>query len=455
AKAQIKEDIRNDVLATAREEGWADARKLPGWVRGLSFSGDVRTRAQGENFAADNVAPEVFRSQTDSPAWAPDLTNTRTDRKRMTVRARVAVAAKASDSLNAGVRITTGSSTGSPTSASQTAGNGFNRYGVSIDRAFIRWEPSHLLRMEAGRMAVPFDHTDLLFPDDLSLDGVAAKGELDLASGMFGFAVAGAFPLEEFASTARDKYLLGGQMGLDWALDSDWKLRAAVGLYEFRNIEGERESALPPTGALAGTTGYQSSQYLASVRQKGNTLINLNAPGSTASPVWGLASKFRPVDLTLSLTARHFMPYELGFVLNVVKNTAFDKADIARRAGTAAVNDLVDMTNGYQMRLNFGAARMDEPGAWSTYLAFRKFERDAWVDAYTDTTWHLGGTNYKGFSLGGLYAFDNKATLGARLTSTRNLDDGVRYGSGSALSGNLSSAPLKIDVVQVDVNFRF
>jgi hypothetical protein len=373
----------------------------------------------------------------------------------MSVRARVAFDAKTSDSVTAGVRLSTGGSSGSPTSASQTLGNDFNRFGVSMDRAWMRWEPLANLSLQGGRMEVPFDKTDLLFPDDMSLDGVAAKGELDLASGLFGFAHAGAFPLAEFANTARDKYLLGAQVGLDWAPDGKWLLRGALGGYNFRNVEGQRESELPPTGALSGTTGYQSSLYPSAVRQKGNTLINLNAPASTAAPVWGLASKFRPVNLNLSLTARHFLPYEASLSLDYVVNTGFDRADIQRRAGTNAVADLKAMTQAFQTRLSFGYAHPQEYGEWNTFIAWRKFDRDAWVDAYTDTTWHLGGTNYKGFSLGGQIAIDRRATLGLRLTSTRNLDDGVRYTNAGVTSGNLSSAPLKIDVFQIDANVRF
>jgi len=308
-------------------------------------------------------------------------------------------------------------------------------------------------------MAVPFDHSDLLFPDDLSLDGVAGKGELDLASGLYGFAVAGAFPLEEFAISNKDKWLLGGQVGLDWAADANWQLRAALGVYQFRNVEGTRESELPPTGPLAGVSPYQLSQYPASVRQKGNTLINLNAPLSTASPVWGLASKFRPVNLTVGVVAKHFAPYQVALGLDVVKNTAFDAADISRRAGTDAVSGLKDKTLGLQARLSFGSAQLQSRGDWQGFVTYRHFERDAWVDAFTDTTWHLGGTNYKGFSIGGQYAFDNKFTLGLRFTSSRNLDDGVRFlaipGDASSVSGNLSSAPLKIDVLQLEANMRF
>lgn len=458
-REKIKQEVRNDVLATARDEGWTDGRRLPTWLKSVAVEGELRIRAQAEMLPEDNISPEIFRAQTDSPAWAPDLTNTQHDRHRLTLRARVGVTAKASDTLSAGVRLATGSASGSPTSESATLGNGSNRIAVGIDRAWLRWEPRHDVRIEGGRMAVPFDGTDLLWPDDLGLDGLAGRGELDVASGLYGFVKAGAFPLEEFANSSRDKWLLGGQMGIDWAFGNAWQLRAALGVYQFRNIEGVRENELPPTGALAGVVPYQTSAYPAAIRQKGNTLINLNAPLSTSAPVWGLASRFRPVDLSLSLSSRHYSPYEATLSLDVVKNTAFDIDDIQRRAGTTAVADLRDKTLGYQARLSFGTPKLAETGDWQAFVAFRHFERDAWVDAYTDTTWHLGGTNYKGFSLGGQVAFDHKATLGLRFTSTRNLDDGVRFlaipGDETSISGNLSSAPLKIDLLQLEANLRF
>ena len=186
-RAQLKEDIRNDVLATARDEGWADARKLPSWLRAVTLEGDVRVRTQSEFWDEDNLGAEIFRAQTDSPAWAPDLLNTQHDRNRITVLPRLGLTAKASDSLNGGIRLVTGSTSGSPTSTSATAGNGANRVSIGLDRAYLRWEPEHGARVEGGRMAVPFDGTDLLWPDDLSLDGLAGPltlMQLNRASGV-------------------------------------------------------------------------------------------------------------------------------------------------------------------------------------------------------------------------------------------------------------------------------
>jgi hypothetical protein len=457
-KAQIKEDIRNDVLAQAREEGWADPRAIPRWTRGLSVSGDLRVRLQDERYDYTNLPAEAFRGQTASPAWAPDLSNTLTERNRLTLRARLAVDAKVSDDTAAGIRLSTGTTSG-PTSSSQTLGTGFNKAGVVIDRAFLRYEPRFDFRVLAGRFANPFFGSDLLWPDDLSFDGVAVQAERNLVPGAFAFATVGVFPLEELSVDRRDKWLYALQVGSDWSLGSTTQLRVGAAVYDFANIQGVRETDPPPSGPRAGTVPYFGSQYPASVRLKGNTLINLNDPTSTAAPTWGLASRFRPINLSAGLTLRAFDPIEIGVNLDWVHNSAFDIADIRRRAGTAAVDSLVARTTGIQAKLTLGMARLAEKGDWQLSAAMRQFERDAWVDGFTDTTWHLGGTNYKGWQIGGQYAFDRRTSLGFKVTSTRNLDDGYRYlavpGDPNSISGNLSSAPLKIDVFQIDLNTRF
>ena len=214
-----------------------------------------------------------------------------------------------------------------------------------------------------------------------------------------------------------------------------------------------------PTWLRAGTVAYQSSQYPGGLRLKGNTLINLNDPTSTAAPVWGLASKFRPINVTAGLTLNHFDPLQLGVVMDYVHNSGFDLADIRKRAGTSAVDMLSDKVNGYQARVLFGSRRLTEKGDWNAFAAYRLFERDAWIDGLTDTTWHGGGTNYKGWSIGGAYFLDRNTSIGLRWTSTRNLDDGYRFlavpSDPRSISGNLSSAPLKVEVIQIDVNARF
>ncbi len=458
-KAQIKEDIKLEVLATAREENWADARKLPAWLRTFNFEGDIRVREETALLASTNTPASLYRSQVESPAWSPDLTNTQTNRSRLTLRARFGFTANVSDEVSSGFRLSTGSS---PTSASQTLGSSpgfFNRYTIGLDRAWLRWEPMQDLHVTGGRMATPFFGSDLLWPDDLSLDGVAVHAARNLGSGLYAFGNIGAFALQELELKSSDKWLLGAQLGVDWAVTDRTHLRVGAAVYDFRNIEGVRETSPVPSGALAGTVPYYSSEYRSGARLRGNTLINLNDPTNTGAPVWGLASKFRPINLSAALTMNQFDPVQVGVTLDYVKNSAFDLADIQRRSGAAAVADLADKTTGVQARFQIGSKVMGERGTWSTFFAMRRFDRDAWVDALTDTTWNLGGTSYKGYSLGGSYAFDRRSTIGLRWTSTRNLDDGRRFLSNpndpTSVTGNLSSAPLKVDVIQIEVNSRF
>ena len=472
-REQLRDEIKNEVLATAREERWADPRALPDWVRGITFDGDFRLRWQMENYAAPryaagetdpcaivggNLPAACYRGQSTSPAWAPDLTNTTTDRDRFTLRARLGATAKLSDDTQVGLRLSTGTTSG-PTSASQTLGTQFNKASLVLDRAFLRWEPRFDLRAFAGRMANPFFGSDLLWPDDLSFDGVALQAEKTVASGAYVFATVGAFPLEEFNVDKCDKWLYAFQLGADWAVSDRIQWRTGLALYQFARVEGIRESAPAPTGVLAGTVPYQTSAYPTSLRLKGNTLINLNDPTSSAAPVWGLASKFKPINLSTALMLTHFNPVDLALQLDWVKNSGFDLADIRNRAGSAAVDGLAERTTGLQFKLTAGQARPGNAGEWQAFVAWRKFERDAWIDGFTDTTWHTGGTSYKGWQLGGSYAFDRRTTLGLRLTSTRNLDDGVRVfatpGDPNAATATLSSAPLKIDVLQLDLNARF
>ena len=163
--------------------------------------------------------------------------------------------------------------------------------------------------------------------------------------------------------------------------------------------------------------------------------------------------------MTAALTLNQFDPVQVGVTLDYVKNSAFDLADIQKRAGPASVGDIANKTTGLQARFQIGSKVLGERGTWNTYFAMRRFERDARVDAFTDTTWNLGGTSYKGFSLGGSYAFDRRSTIGLRWTSTRNLDDGHRAllnpSDPTSIGGNMSSAPLKIDVIQLEVNSKF
>jgi len=455
-RKQMSDEIKTEVLAQARSERWGEPGALPDWLGRITIAGDVRARAEGDYFDGANIPAVYYHNQTASPAWSPDLNNTTNTTSRMTLRARLGVSAKIGDTLDATIRASTGNSSSGPTSTSQTLGNDFNKYQLVLDRAWISWRPWEALTLNAGRMPTPFYNTDLSWADDLSFDGLATQIKTAIAGEHQLFATVGAFPLEYGSlGSSTNKWLLGAQIGGSMRIASGVKAKLGVAIYDFHKVEGQRETDPPPTGPLAGTQPYFASQYSPNWRQKGNTLIALNDPTSTAAPVWGLASKFRPVDLTLGLNLEMFAPVMIKMTADFIKNTAFDINDINRRAGVTLVQ-LYPKNRAAQFRVDVGADTIQRRGDWQAFTGYRYFERDAWVDGFTDTTWNLGGTNYKGWTLGLNYGIDRNAWLGARWTSTRNLDDGVRFTDPSgATSGTMSNAPLKIDVFQLELNARF
>jgi hypothetical protein len=95
--------------------------------------------------------------------------------------------------------------------------------------------------------------------------------------------------------------------------------------------------------------------------------------------------------------------------------------------------------DGYLAELGFGSSVMTRAHAWRVGLGYRRVERDAVVDAFTDSDFRLGGTDVKGYSLSFDYALSPKVV--SRL----------RYLSGSEIDG----PPLGIDVVQLDLSASF
>lgn len=454
-KAEMREEVKREVLAQARTERWGEPGALPSWLNRIGLEGDLRVRWQYEDWADDNAAPFTFYSQSDSPSWAPDLVNTIGNRNRFTMRARMGITSHLKYGFKAALRLSTGNA--GPVSTSQTLGGNdgnFSKYAVWLDRASLQWEAyTPDITLAAGRMANPFAGSDLAWPDDLNFDGVTARYQLNLKDSQQLYATAGAFPLQEFEVNSTDKWLYGVQMGANLELNPRHKLSLGLALYDFQGVEGLYDGNLTaPTGTLARTSGYLNSQYPSSVRQKGNTLIRLNAPtssGTSQAPVWGLASKFRPLVLNLGYQTTAMESVTFKSSLDVIKNTGFELAEINRRLPAPIA--LAEKTTALQVRAQIGSPKQELRGDWTAYLAWRRFERDAWVDAFTDTTWHLGGTNYSGWAIGGAYHVGPRTTAGLRLTSTRNLEDGALIGG----VPNVSSAPLKIDVIQLELNTRF
>jgi hypothetical protein len=420
-RREIREEIKQEVLSQAKAERWGEPGALPEWMDRIALEGDLRLRLQRDLFQQENAAPIFFQAE------GQNINNTTDDRDRLRVRARIGLRAKVTDWLSGGIRLTSGS--GDPLSTNQTLGSSFNKYQIFIDRAYLKLDPLPWLTASAGRIPNPWFGTDLVWNENLNFEGAALTLKPGLGN-LNGFLTVGAFPLHEIEDTpltlAKDKWLYGAQAGLEWTTASNSRFKFGVGLYDYRNTEGIRNTA-----AFPNAYDLTAPQF----RQKGNSLFDINS-GVVGSPsLFALAPRYRELNVTTALDLARFDPVHIVLTGDYVKNLGFDRSEILSRTGL----DIAPETRGYAGRLLVGMPQLRQRGDWQTFVGYKYLERDAVLDAYTDSDFHLGGTNAKGYLVGGAYGLARNAWLTLRWLS----------------SNEISGPPLSIDVLQLDFNARF
>ncbi len=468
---QIRDEVKQEVMAQAKEENWAQPNTFPDWASRISFEGDMRLRNESRlysntnsneffDFAQLNEDGPYDVNQFTNSTWPPIL-NSREDRENMLrLRARFGLNAQLSDTWKAGIRIGTGSDS-SPVSTTQTLGAGFGKKDIWLDRGYITWTPSDRLSITGGRIANPFMSTDLLYSNDLNFDGMAAMFNHPFSDDLSLFGTLGAFPVEytSDASTASfdkqesdNKWLYGLQMGADWRINNSNRLKGALAYYQFDDIEGSRSSPCEP---WSGDVECDSDGSRASFMQKGNTLfllrditLNPSVPSTdTPNPQYvGLASEFNLLDLNLTWETDLFNDMKLGTHLNYVHNLGYDESEMRKRSGGFFANNLDEsgeIESGADAWM-FSAALgnsldMLKEGDWNVFAGYKYIQPDALPDGFNDSTFHLGGTNAKGYFVGGYYGLADRVYGSARWLSSEEV-----YG-----------APFEIDVLQLELNTRF
>lgn len=474
---QIRDEVKGQVMAQARTEGWAAPNETPEWSKRIRIEGDMRLRNESRYYGRSNDnlnladyaainAGSGYDVNPNTTAGLPPMLNTRQDRKNLwRVRARFGVLADISDTTTAGVRLATGSDD-NPVSTTQTLGGGLNKKNIWLDQAWIANRPTDWLKITGGRFGNPFVSSDMLFSNDLNFDGVAAQFDKKFSNDTLSmFGTLGIIPLEYSSDNfpkdqgdkmrSETKWLLGAQVGANWKLDSTNRLRGAVAYYSFQNINGKLSD---PCALYAGATTCNTDWSRPAYMQKGNTLmllrniaLNPANPANTPLPQYmGLASKFQLLDLNARWETKVLGDYGLRLDANYIRNLAYDEDEMFRRAGGGIFNNY-DQTglnarnnfqsggNAYMVQATLGNPNPSLRGEWNVSAGYKYIEPDAMPDAYNDSSFHLGGTNARGYTLGGTYAFDKNTSLSGRWLSSKTI----------------YSSPLAIDVMQLELNTRF
>lgn len=500
-REQIAQQVRAELGTQAQAEGWSKPGETPEWTRRIQLYGDVRVRGEMrrydkdngdifENFSAMN-AGEPFNTNEESPGYAgPPFINTLQNRNRFRLRGRLGVKAQIADWISADIRLATGADN-APVSTNQTLGaDGTGKYHLWVDRASIRLKPVQDVAIDIGRFANPFWSSDLMFDNDMNFDGVALSGGGVVTDGVRLFGTLGAFPIfntdlnfgtvnarpvEEGGSGGRhfksqDRYLFAAQAGVEFQVSENISLKLAGGYFHFDNIQAQLSAPCYWYELVCSTDALRPAfqQFGNTMTPLRNVIANPNDPDrSPENQYFGYASKFQILHIRGQLDYKPSDSFGVRLEGDFVKNLGWDRTSIANRAlnnlggqvrvpnpNTPDPNDtmLVDGPyaggdTGWQTRLTVGTVLnlnglgdwSAKRGDWNAYVAYRRLESDAVVDAFADSDFHIGGTNNRGWQIGGNYAIAKNTILGFRWLAAEEIVD----------------APFSVDRGFIDLMTRF
>jgi Putative porin len=481
-KKQLRQEISQEVLDQAREENWAAPRTFPDWVSRIRFFGDFRFRFQGiyyppgnddtgafPNFNAINTGPPF---DTTGNVFPPEL-NVNQNRNMFRIRARVGLEANLGDGFTIGIRGATGQDN-SPVTENQTIGvannaqgGNFSKYSIWLDRAFLRYElgglPNKDLSITVGRFDNPFFSTTMLWAEDLGFDGFVLQARYEVLKGLTPFLAAGIFPVFNtdlnFATNnpskfpSENKWLFAGQIGPNWRINKDFTLKLGVAYYGFENIEGKLSSPFVPlTSSDAGNTDDSRPSFA----QNGNTYMALRDILATSQndfgtidqfQYYGLASNFRELAVTGQIDFSHFDPIHVlvygEYANNLAFNATYNSNVAVNNRGpvhsNGALGPYVGGDTAWIAGLIVGNPVLEKAWDWNLFLNYRYVDSDALVDGFCDSDFGGGGTNLKGYTVGGSLGLGPNVWIRLRWMS----------------ANSVAGPTFKNDILQVDVNGRF
>lgn len=306
----------------AGAEGWADK---------ISLYGDIRYRVE----SIQNQGSKVWEDQ---------------DRQR--VRLRFGFIALPDDYWKVNVRLATGGT--DPVSTNQTLGDSFSRKSIAVDIASLEYKVLfNNLTLIGGKMVNPFicvGKSQLIWDGDLTPEGIAGNGKLDLWENTSLVLNGGGFWIAENSSTV-DPMLYGGQLGFKTELE-DIKFLIGGSYFEY-------------------TPSLNQSTFIAG-SGKGNSTV-LAGSNTVFANAFRLTEGFAEIDVPAY------------YLLNLAPVKLYGQ--VAKNFGTNVDKDNAAFTTG--LMINKTKAACD----WDLGYYYRWLEKDAVVGGFSDSDFLGGGTN--------------------------------------------------------------
>ncbi|WCM28022.1 putative porin [Sphingomonas sp. QA11] len=491
-RAQIRDEIRQDVLAQAKAEHWAAPdQAAPNWIKNVRLTGDLRFRSASDFYAKTNSnqivnVPEFNATGphdiTSGAPFAVPLLNATNDRlSKFQIRARIGLEATIADRFQLGFQLATGDNPG-PISTNSTLMGGLRKRDIWLQLAYARGELIPGVTAIVGRFDNPLTSTDLMYDPDLAFDGAA--GELNVAK-IFGhdddflFAIrGGAFPLEpgddNFPSRSfhkrnfRDQYIFSGQVEIGKKFAGGIDARLAGAFHNFRYLRGHVSDPCDVYSLDVASTFCSTDALVPISPTKGNTLMFLRTFDTSqqgSAPLFepqllGLKYAFRVLDINGSVSVPIADGVQAKLTGNFLHNFGVDPQNNCAEGptggpinnvsgtvcGTGATGRWIGSNEAWGGYFSIGHPelftinpRKAGRGAWAVNAGYKRLGSDAVPDAFTDSDFHLGGTNAKGYFIGGAFAPYDNVTIGARWLS----------------ANEIVGDPFAIDVLQLDLSLAF
>jgi len=436
---QVREDLKQEVTQQFVTQAKNERMKVPGtwpeWVDRVQMYGDLRLRAQMDRFADNNTAEvrdflEINKAGGAVQAGDKALINITEDRNRARLRFRAGIKAKINDQVSADIRFAGGKGS-DPVSTNQTLGNYNKASTINLDRAYLKYKSrDKTLTLAGGRIKNPWFATDLIWDSDLNFDGVAAtyrwKRNLEDEEPAFDpFVTVGAFPLQEVRLSSDDKWLYAAQAGFKYRMGNWNELKVGLAYYDYKNVVGRLNAV------NSDALDFTAPEFV----QIGNSMFDISNDGDNTTQRAALLSDYDQLALTLSYDISNFDPTHIKVMGEYVKNIGFDKKAIEKRAG----REVKEQTQGYKLGVTFGSEQVMRRSDWQVSLAYKYLERDAVLDAFTDSDFHLGGTDARGYILTAKYGLSFNTWLQFRMLMADEID----------------SRPFGVNTFQLDLSSRF
>lgn len=364
----------DEVRLQALEEKWAEQQKTFSWLKKFKPKADLRLRHEGLFRGENNRSGRTF------------------DRTRERVRFRIGGEYFFLKNLKAGFRLVTGGD--DPVSTNQTLDNTFSTKGFNFDRGYADFK-YNVLQLRGGKFGVPFMKSELLWDSDLSLEGATEKLTHSFGGTKIEL-IFGQFVVEEFGPSATnsnkdDPYLAAYQGVVSQKLGSLGKATFSVGYFDYQGLAGNVS-----TQATKGNT----------VDAAGNLVANYD--------IVDIMGEFK-TDMIMGVPVKIFAEY--------AENVNGRADNLENKA--------------WQVGAKIGK-KVKKLGDWQAKYIYREVERDAVVDAVSDSDFHEGGTNAKGSELGlkiGLY-------------------DGILFNASYFITEEITGPKDELDRLQLDLVFN-